>query len=56
MLMRRPAVFLPLFLILFSVLAEALTRISPTAVLAGGRCLRCGASPTTRLSIPTRAR
>ena len=36
MLMRRPAVFLPLFLIVFAVPAEALTRISPTAVLAGG--------------------
>ena len=36
MLMRRAATFLPLCLVLFSVPAQALTRISPTAVLAGG--------------------
>ena len=35
--MRRPAVILPLFLVLFSVPAQALTRISPTEVVAGGR-------------------
>ena len=34
--MRRPAVFVALFLVVFSVSAQALSRISPTEAVAGG--------------------